>query len=399
MERGVLTTIDDLTLSDDVRMFIVGDEGLVFVADSQELYALNSMATFIWCGLEERQTRAALVAAVMRGFAIGSDEAARYVADCLATWEGWGVFAGRARATPAHAPSAAATPDASPCEPDARIQRWRRYRLLDGIAEIGFSDDVAHDWVHGILGYLESPAAAPVTARLHLVAASRGYQIARAGVVWQDALAPDQLGPLIKALLWQTCLRATPHVLNIHAAAVASGDGCILLPGRPGSGKSTLSAALGRSGFTYLSDEVALLAGPDLRVRPVPLAICVKSTGWDALAPFYSELASLPVHRRGDGKIVRYLRPPIDLASLRASYAVSRIVFPRYVPGCVTRLRPLGSVEGLRRLLGECVSAPDGLTMDGVAAMVDWLGRVRCHELEQSSIPDAIDRLRDAAQS
>ncbi len=395
-----MVVIEDLALSDEVRMFIVGDEGLVFVAHSQQLHALNTMACFIWCGLEERRSRAELVASVMDSFGLGTDQASRYVADCLTLFDGWGVFAGRVREPAPRMPSIApmarriATPDL-----ESRILRWHRYRLLDGVAEIGFCDDVAHHWVHALLGYLEAPGAAPVTTRLHVVPTATGYQIARDNILWLDDLAPDQLGPLIKALVWQACVRETPHVLNIHAGAVADGEHCILLPGRPGSGKSTLSAALGRSGYTYLSDEVALLAAPDLRVRPVPLAMCVKSTGWDVLAPFYPELTSLPVHRRGDGKIVRYLRPPIEPAQLRASYAVSRIVFPRYVPGCATTLWPLGAVEGLRRLLGECVSTPTGLTMDLVATMVDWIGHVHCAELEQSSIPDAIARLRgsDAA--
>ena len=390
-----MTLIEDLTLNDDVRLFIVGDEGLVFVARSQELYALNTMATFIWCGLEEDRSRADLVASVTQSFGIGATEAQRYVADCLAMWTGWGVFAARPRQPVTHAPVTAPAAHHADCpELDAQVQVWRRYRLLDGVAEVGFCDAVAHDRVHAILGYLETPVAEPVTTRLHVVSDSNGYRIARGGVLWLDGLAPDQLGPLIKALVWQACVRATPHLLNIHAGAVADGESCILLPGRPGSGKSTLSAALGRSGYVYLSDEVALLDAPALRVRPVPLAMCVKSTGWDALASFYPELADLPVHRRGDGKIVRYIRPPVDPASLRASYAVSRIVFPRYVPGCVTTLQPLGPVEGLRRLLGECVSAPAGLTIDIVATMVDWLGQVQCEELEQSSIREAVALLR-----
>jgi len=388
--------IGDVTLSDDTRLFLVGDEGLVFVAPTQQLYALNTMACFIWCGLEEKHSRAELVASVMHGFRIGAEQAARYVADCLTLWEGWDVFADRPHTRPPSLPAVASVqPSVATPELDARIQHWRRYRLLDGVVEVGFCDDVAHHWVNALLGYLEAPIAAPATTRLHVVSTDAGYQIARGGVLWLNALAPDQLAPMIKALVWQACVRETPHVLNIHAGAVADGERCILLPGRPGSSKSTLSAALGRSGYTYLSDEVALLAAPDLRVLPVPLAMCVKSTGWDVLASFYPELARMPVHRRGDGKIVRYLRPPIDPAKLSASYAVSRIVFPRYVPGCSTTLRPLGAVEGLRRLLSECVSMPNGLTMDIVATMADWIAHVRCQELAQSSIPDAIARLRE----
>ena len=47
---------------------------------------------------------------------------------------------------------------------------------------------------------------------------------------------------------------------------------------------------------------------------PVPLAVCVKSTGWDLMSRYYPDIHSLPMHRRDDGKQVQYVPPPRGVA-------------------------------------------------------------------------------------
>ena len=45
----------------------------------------------------------------------------------------------------------------------------------------------------------------------------------------------------------------------IHAAAVAHGDGVLVVPARSGAGKSTFTAWLVHMGFDYLTDELILI--------------------------------------------------------------------------------------------------------------------------------------------
>jgi len=59
---------------------------------------------------------------------------------------------------------------------------------------------------------------------------------------------------------------ARPEVF-VHAGVVAVGGRAIVVPGRSGTGKTTLVRALVDAGATYYSDEYAVLA-PDGRVRP-----------------------------------------------------------------------------------------------------------------------------------
>jgi len=384
----------DIALNGEGHLFIVGDDGLVLVPRSQQLFALNTTATLVWCCLEEGQGRREIVDTLVETFRIDPDTAARYVEDALGLWRGWGVLQGTEIAAE---PKQAEEPDlplgeAMPAEAEAAIRHRRRYRLLDGTAAIAYGDDDSLDWVHPILAHLAiGDADGDLEAlSLHVVREDDGYALYRDRRRWPGRLPLSHLGPLVKGHVWQGALGATPHAFNIHAGVVADDAGCILLPGRPGSGKSTLTAALARSGYAYLSDEVALLESPRLRARPVPLAICVKSTGWDALERFYPELVGLRSHGRGDGKIVRYVPPPIDAAAAEIRHDVTRIVFPRYVPGCRTSLKPMPAVEGLQRLLHECVAAPEGLSVAAVETIVEWLGRLSFWELEQSTLDDAI---------
>src|SRR5207248_7631775 len=97
------------------------------------------------------------------------------------------------------------------------------------------------------------------------------------------------LGPLVKSLLWDSAVTAHNFLLYIHAGVVATGENCILLPASPGSGKSSLTAALVKRGFRYFSDEVSLVEPATFRVPPVPLAICVKSTGWELMARYFPQ--------------------------------------------------------------------------------------------------------------
>jgi hypothetical protein len=207
----------------------------------------------------------------------------------------------------------------------------------------------------------------------------------------------NELAPLVKRTLLVDAIDGCPSLLCIHAGVVGSPQGCLLLPAAAGSGKSSLTAALIRAGFVYLSDEAALLDEKTLRVRPVPISLCVKEGGWDLLAPRYPELRDLAVHHRWDDKNVRYLNPPresLDPEPER-SHAVRWIVFPRYTPGAETALRPLPRVEALHRLLMQCAT-PSPLDQTKVASLVRWIDDLPCFEMPMSSLDEAVvllDRL------
>ena len=80
-----------------------------------------------------------------------------------------------------------------------------------------------------------------------------------------DGVEPFEPFPLTSALPlfewgvnWCFAQRFNQHVL-LHAGVLAIGDRAVVMAATPGSGKSTLSAAMMLSGFRLLSDEFGVL--------------------------------------------------------------------------------------------------------------------------------------------
>jgi hypothetical protein len=68
-----------------------------------------------------------------------------------------------------------------------------------------------------------------------------------------------------------------PQQLFLHAAVLTRHGGAHLLVGRSGAGKSTTCWGLVRSGFEYMSDELAPVNIGVMRVAAYPHAICLKA--------------------------------------------------------------------------------------------------------------------------
>ena len=167
------------------------------------------------------------------------------------------------------------------------------------------------------------------------------------------------------------------------------------MPGASGSGKSTLTLGLVLAGFDYFSDEIALLDEATLDIRPFPLGLGIKPGAVPVLARLCPEVAGLDVHRREDGRQVRYLVPP---AQRRVSPDDARparwLIFPRYEPDVRTELRPIAPSDALRRLLHECTSLPLLFDETRVERLIRWMRTMACFELPMSSLDEAVECVR-----
>ncbi len=109
---------------------------------------------------------------------------------------------------------------------------------------------------------------------------------------WPESLSIDDaatyfLGPvlgLVLRLRGVTCL---------HASAIAFGEHAVAFVGSEGAGKSTTAAALGRKGFTVISDDIVALDERNNRfhVRPAYPYLCL----WpESVAALYGNPEALP---------------------------------------------------------------------------------------------------------
>jgi hypothetical protein len=87
-------------------------------------------------------------------------------------------------------------------------------------------------------------------------------------------------------------------ILGTHAGVVEVDGRAVLLSGRSGRGKSTLTLGLLRRGAGWLTDELALIGPDDVTILPYPRALHV-SPATAALLPELSFLLERPRHDLG----------------------------------------------------------------------------------------------------
>ena len=184
--------------------------------------------------------------------------------------------------------------------------------------------------------------------------------------------------------------------LNIHAAVVARDDLALILPGRPGVGKSTLCAALAHRGWRLLSDELALIRPGDGKLLPTVRPLSLKNQSIELIRAFAPEAVLAPeIENTLKGRIA-LVRPPRD-SVLRADVpaAPAWIVFPRYVAARPEGLTAVSKTRGFFRLADNSFN----YRILGETAFRETCKLVEacpCYDLTYSSLEQAVailDRL------
>ena len=192
--------------------------------------------------------------------------------------------------------------------------------------------------------------------------------------------------------------RRSQCLVSLHAAAVTANNKCVLLAGVPGSGKSTLTAALLAKGFGYCADDTALLTEPPIRVRGVPTRLGLKEGSWPVVRELWPELDALAVHQRADGKRIRYLLPDNVMSATPSDAAQTAhvLVFPHYESDSPTVMQRLRRADALLKLAESGYDIPEVINGDVVATLIDWMTSLDCYELHYSDIQEAVDEIAGA---
>lgn len=174
-----------------------------------------------------------------------------------------------------------------------------------------------------------------------------------------DPLPAAQAFPLLEwGLNW--CVTSNAHqYLMFHSAVLAKGDVAVLLPAPPGSGKSTLCAALMLSGWRLLSDELALIEPGSGMVVPFVRPVSLKN---DSIAlvreRFPSAILTQSVVDTVKGTVA-HLRPSVgSIASARFKARPRFVVFPRFSKGGHLAVERLRSAEATVELAKNAFNLP-----------------------------------------
>jgi hypothetical protein len=264
-----------------------------------------------------------------------------------------------------------------------------RYRLLGTVFEVRFPERALAERVDPVLRHLAADAHSTDVV-VDVVQRPHGFDIAVDGIIADEATTAG-LAPQVKSILLTTAVNRHGFAAYLHSAVLRHDGSLLLLPGAAGSGKTSLCLALCREGFSYHSDEAAILSPGTFRVRGAPISACVKDGAWPILEPLYPQLAGLSVHHRIDDKVVKYLPPPVAPGdpALDLDWPVRWLIFPRFAKGAETAIRPIRRAEALRRLLQECNAWQMELTAETVERMIEWSSGIDCYELEFSSLDEA----------
>ena len=193
------------------------------------------------------------------------------------------------------------------------------------------------------------------------------------------------------------CVATHAHqYLILHAAVVARGDVALILPGEPGSGKSTLCAALVQRGWRLLSDELALLS-PDLGITPLPRPVALKNESIDVIRAFAPEAVLGPAFEDTAKGTVAHMQPPADSVARAAERPrTGAIVAPGYQAGEGARLESRSRAEMLMDLISNCFNF-SVWGARGFELLGELVDRCDCHRLAYGDLEQALAALEPLA--
>jgi HprK-related kinase A len=197
--------------------------------------------------------------------------------------------------------------------------------------------------------------------------------------------------PLLEsAINWSVFTQQLQDLL-IHAGGLERGGKALILPGPPGSGKSTLCAELVTRGWRLLSDEFAIIRLLDAQVQAHPRPISLKNDAIDLIAR-RNRTASFSRRYQGTAKgTVAYMRAPDEaVRSAHHSAMPCLVVFPRYRGGSPPTLERLERARAFMDLIGQ---SPNYFTLmaAGFETMARFVESCDHYVLTYGSLDDATD--------
>ena len=181
--------------------------------------------------------------------------------------------------------------------------------------------------------------------------------------------------------------------LIVHAAVIERNGVVCLLPGTPGSGKSTLCAALVCKGWRLLSDEMALISTTTGDIYPVPRPVSLKNQSIGIIQQFSSNAVMGEVVMDTAKGTVSHMRPPqLSVERSEQPGTPGLIVFPKYTAGVELQLASLTQASALLKVAKNSFNY-SVLGLQGFNVLGDLISKCACYELSYRSLDEAKETL------
>lgn len=182
----------------------------------------------------------------------------------------------------------------------------------------------------------------------------------------------------------------------VHAAAVGTATGGVLLAGKGGSGKSTTALSCLSSELLYASDDYCLITN-----RPAPYAYSLYNTaklnGLRDLQrqPHFLNMIHNP-DQIGSEKLMMFLAQHMS-HKLASGFPLRAVLVPQVTDKIVTRLTPISSGRALKALAPTTMYQLPGAAQRSFRSMAQLVRQLPCYHIELgseiSAVPETIIQL------
>jgi len=206
-----------------------------------------------------------------------------------------------------------------------------------------------------------------------------------------EPLPRDQAPALLEWGMNWTIAASCHQWFTLHAASLERDGLAVILPAPPGSGKSTLCAALALRGWRLLSDELTLLDPNSLCANALARPINLKNASIDLMRKFAPTAIWSPESYDTQKGRVAHLCPPVDSVRRMADKAEPRwVVFPKYVPDADPLLTPRSKTQTFMPLAENAFNYGT-LGEPGFDAIARLLDQCSCYDFIYSRLEDALE--------
>ncbi len=181
--------------------------------------------------------------------------------------------------------------------------------------------------------------------------------------------------------------------LVLHAAVVERDGRALVLAADPGSGKSTLCAALVHRGWRLLSDELALVSLSDGWITPIARPISLKNASIEIVRALGPEVVISDVcHDTAKGSVAHMRPPTASVMAIDQRVRPAMLVFPRFGADEALSSRPEGRAHALVELTRHAFNA-SVLAGEGFEALCRFIENVETHRITYSSFDQVLPEI------
>lgn len=183
--------------------------------------------------------------------------------------------------------------------------------------------------------------------------------------------------------------------LLLHAGVVERGGRAVVMPAMPGSGKSTLTAALSLRGFRLLSDEFGVIRLSDSQLVAMLRPVALKNASIDVIQAFAPHAVMGPRYPKTHKGTVAHLAPLAEHVDARHRPATpALVIFPRFDASAGVEFEAVPRARAFARLAVNSFNY-DALGPDGFDALTALVQASSCWTLRYGDLDGAVRAIGD----